>query len=31
VQNSLYVPVLRSPILTALLNGTRAVDVSQTV
>jgi len=31
VQNSLYVQVLRSPILTALLHGTRAVSVSQTL
>jgi len=31
VQNSLYVQVLRSPILTALLHGTRVVGVSQTL
>jgi len=31
VQNSLCVQVLRSPILTALLHGTRAVGVSQTL
>jgi len=30
VQNSLYVQVLRSPILAALLHGTPAADVSQT-
>jgi len=31
VQNSLYVQVLRSPILAALLQGTPAADVSQTL
>jgi len=31
VQNSLYVQVLRSPILTALLHGTPATGVSQTL
>jgi len=31
VQNSLYVPVLRSPILPALLHGTSAAGVSQTL
>jgi len=31
VQNSLCVQVLRSPILAALLHGTRAVGVSQTL
>ena len=31
VQNSLYIQVLRSPILTALLNGTPAAGVSQTL
>jgi len=31
MQNSLYVQVLRSPILAALLHGTRAVRVSQTL
>jgi len=31
VQNSLYVQVLRSPILAALLHGTPAVGVSQTL
>jgi len=31
VQNSLYVPVLRSPILAALLHGTEAAGVSQTL
>ena len=31
VQNSLYVQVLRSPILAALLHGTRVVGVSQTL
>ena len=31
VQNSLRVQVLRSPILAALLHGTRAVGVSQTL
>ena len=30
-QNSLYVQVLRSPILAALLHGTPAADVSQTL
>jgi len=31
VQNSLYVQVLRSPILAALLHGTPAADVTQTL
>jgi len=31
VQNSLYVQVLRSPILTALLHGTPAAGVNQTL
>jgi len=31
VQNARYVQVLRSPILAALLHGTRIVDVSQTL
>jgi len=31
VQNSLYVQALRSPILAALLHGTPAADVSQTL
>jgi len=31
VQNSLYVQVLRSPILAALLDGTPGADVSQTL
>jgi len=31
VQKSLYVQVLRSPILAALLHGTRAVSISQTL
>jgi len=31
VQNSLYVQVLRSPILAALLHGTPAADLSQTL
>ena len=31
VQNSLYVQVLRSTILSALLHGTPAADVSQTL
>ena len=31
VQNSLYVQILRSPILAALLHGTRVVEVSQTL
>jgi len=31
VQNSLYVQVLRSPVLAALLHGTPAVGVSQTL
>ena len=31
MQNSLYVQVLHSPILAALLHGTRVVGVSQTV
>jgi len=31
VQNSIYVQVLRSPILAALLHGTPAVGVSQTL
>jgi len=31
VQNSLCVQILRSPILTALMHGTRAVGVSQTL
>jgi len=31
VQNSLCVQVLRSPVLTALLHGTRAVSMSQTL
>ena len=31
LQNSLYVQILRSPILAALLHGTRVVEVSQTL